>query len=69
MTLQIVGRFLLQMAIGAVLFAAVALVAAGLWLFTEWLGRLGIPYHISFVSGLMAELLYFTSTFCVLRYS
>lgn len=64
MTLQIVGRFLLQMVIGAILFAAVALVAVGLWWFTDWLGKQGVPYHISFVSGLMAELLFYLDVMC-----
>jgi len=64
MALQIVGRFLLQMVIGALLFAAVALVSVALWAFTGWLGNQGVPYHISFVTGLMAQLVFYLDVLC-----
>jgi len=64
MPLQIVGRFVLQMVIGALLFAAVALVALVLWWFTDWLGKQGVPHHISYISALMAELLFLLDVVC-----
>ena len=64
MGLQIVGRFVLQIFVGAVLFTAVALVAAGLWLLAQWLKNIGLPYHIWFVAEAITDLLFYLDVLC-----
>lgn len=62
--LEIVGRFVWHIVIGALLFAAVAGVATLVWLATVWLETLGVPYHISLASRVVTELLFASDVLC-----
>jgi hypothetical protein len=56
-TIQLVLRFVVQMLVAAVLFAAVAGIAFGLSLGSEWLQKQGVPDYINLgVSGVTALL-------------
>jgi hypothetical protein len=63
-TLELVGRFVVQMIVAAVLFAIVAGVAYLLWLFTQWLRQHGVPDHIYLGSLVVAELLFWLDVLC-----
>ena len=63
-SLELVGRFVVQMIVAAVLFAIVASVATLLWSFTEWLKQRGVPDHIYGGSWIVAELLFWLDVLC-----
>lgn len=44
---EVVGRFVVQMVVGTFLFGIVAGVAVLVWLGTQGLEKLGVPYYIS----------------------
>jgi hypothetical protein len=68
-TFELVGRFGVQMVVGAVLFAAVAIVAYLLWLLTEFLRQHGAPTHIYLGSWFVAELLFLLDVLCFMIFA
>jgi hypothetical protein len=62
--MNIVIRFVLQMIIGAILFAIVAGVAYLLWLGTEWLRQKGVPDHFYLAAWACTELLFWLDVLC-----
>ena len=57
-------RFVVQMIVGAFLFAVVAAVAYLLWLGTQWLERQGVPAHIALGARALTELLFGLDALC-----
>jgi hypothetical protein len=68
-TFELVGRFVVQMIVAAVLFAVVAGVAFLLWAFTEWLKQKGVPDHIYVGSWVVAELLFWLDVLCFVLFA
>jgi hypothetical protein len=66
--MAIVGRFVLQIVVGALLFAGVAIVATLLWWGTQWLEQQGVPEHISFGARAVTELLWGLDVLCFVVY-
>jgi hypothetical protein len=62
--MNIVLRFVVQMVIGAFLFAVVAAVAYILWLGTRWLEQQGVPDHIGLGARALTELLFGLDALC-----
>ena len=55
---EIVGRFVVQMVVGTFLFGIVAGAAVLVWLGTQWLEKLGVPYYIYGVAEAVAILFF-----------
>ena len=62
--MNMVIRFVVQMVVGAFLFAVVAAVAYILWLGTQWLQHQGVPYHIALGARALTELLFGLDALC-----
>ena len=62
--MSMVIRFVVQMVVGAFLFAVVAAVAYLLWLGTQWLDHQGIPAHIALGARGLTELLFELDALC-----
>ena len=63
--LEIVGRFVLHMVIGTILFAIVAGLAVGIWVGTRWLEGLGVPFYIYWVTEGVAVLFFALDILCL----
>jgi hypothetical protein len=63
-SLELVGRFVVQMIVAGFLFATVAGVAYLLWEGTEWLKQQGVPDHIYLGSWVVTELLFWLDVLC-----
>jgi len=63
-TFELVGRFLVQVVVASFLFAAIALIAYLLWLFTESLRQHGAPEHIYLGSLFVSELIFGLDVLC-----
>ena len=66
--MAIVGRFVLQIVVGALLFAVVAGVAYLLSLGTKWLEAQGAPEHVVFGARAITELLFGLDVLCFVVY-
>jgi NAD(P)H-flavin reductase len=66
--MAIVGRFVLQIVVGALLFAGVAGVAYILSLGISWLEQQGAPEHILFGARAATELLWGLDLLCFVVY-
>ena len=62
---EIVGRFVAQMIFGTFLFAVVVGFAVLIWLVSQWLEKVGIPYYISVVIEGVAILFFALDILCL----
>jgi hypothetical protein len=63
--LEIVGRFVLHMVVGTFLFAIVAGLAVLLWVGTQWLEKVAVPYYISTITEGVAVLFFALDILCL----
>jgi hypothetical protein len=63
--LEIVGRFALHMVVGTLLFAVVAGLAVLIWVGTQWLEKMGVPYYIFTITEGVAVLFFALDILCL----
>jgi hypothetical protein len=63
--LDIVGRFVLHMVVGTLLFGAVAGFAIAIWTGTRWLENLGVPFYIYWATEGVAVLFFALDILCL----